>query len=80
MNGDGFGRADPRSEPRGIPELGCGAFAQENDNAILFVLIENVGRLEDALSGRDATRPVDGNTHESRFRLVHQARGSSCTP
>jgi hypothetical protein len=55
MNGNGFGRTDARSESRGIPEFGCGALAQENDNAILFVLIEYARCLEDALSGGDAT-------------------------
>jgi hypothetical protein len=55
MNGDSFGRADARGEPRRGFELGRRIFGQEDHDAVLFVLVEYVGRLENALPGRNAT-------------------------
>ena len=55
MNGDSFGRTNPRGESRRGFEFWRGIFGQEDHDAVLFVLVEYVGRLENALPGGNAT-------------------------
>jgi hypothetical protein len=55
MNGDSFGRTDARGESSRGFEFRRRIFGQEDHDAVLFVLVEYVGRLENALSGGYAT-------------------------
>ena len=55
--------------------VGSGLGGQQLDHAVVVALVEHVGRVQHALSGRDALVLVDGHLHVGQLRAQGPATG-----
>jgi hypothetical protein len=84
VNGDDVGRAEPGGQSDGFMLLDARPSVQHLHDPVVFALIEDLRRVQNALPGGDAPGLVDDYTHCVLLKVVevigYQVSGSSWTP